>query len=122
MEQPIEFKHLGNPPGKDLRGEYASKWVFPGNVQMPKHLYPYSTQARKGMQNPQGKGWQTQKPRTLPSSARQIYGKFSAKNIPHLILQRYWSRETRQQNICQNMGETYMLKGTCACIIFCKNS
>ena len=32
--------------------------------------------------------------------------KSSCENIPHLILQRYWSRETRQRKIFQNMGET----------------
>ena len=33
--------------------------VFPGNVQRPTTLDPYSTQARKGVKNLQGKGWQT---------------------------------------------------------------
>ena len=34
--------------------------VFPGNVQRPTSLDPYATQARKGIQNLQGNGWQTQ--------------------------------------------------------------
>ena len=36
--------------------------VFPGNVQRPTSLDPYSTQARKVMQNLQRKRWQTQNP------------------------------------------------------------
>ena len=46
----------------------------------------------------------------------------SCKNIQHLISQKYWSQETKQRNICQNMGETYMARGTCACITFWKNA
>ena len=34
--------------------------VFTDNVQIPTSLDPYSTQARKGIQNLQGKGRQTQ--------------------------------------------------------------
>ena len=62
MEQPREYKHLGNPPGQELGGEYASNWGFSGNVQRSASLDHYSKQARKGMQNPQGKVWQTQNP------------------------------------------------------------
>ena len=28
MEQPREYKQLGNPPGQELGGEYASNWFF----------------------------------------------------------------------------------------------
>ena len=48
--------------------------------------------------------------------------KSSYKNIQHLISQKYWSQETRQQKIFQNMGETYTVRGTCACITFWKNA
>ena len=47
----------GNNHGNIKGGEYASKWGFSGNVQIPTSLYPYSKQARKGKQHPQGKGW-----------------------------------------------------------------
>ena len=33
---------------------------LPRNVQRPTNLDPYSTQARKGMQNSKGEGWQAQ--------------------------------------------------------------
>ena len=46
----------------------------------------------------------------------------SCKNIQHLISKKYWSQETRQQNIFQNMGENYMVRGTCACITFWQNA
>ena len=36
--------------------------VFPSIVQKPTSLDPYSTQARNGMQNSQGKGWQAKNP------------------------------------------------------------
>ena len=52
MEQPREWQDSGV--------KYASKWVFPGTVQRPKGLDPYSKQARKEIQNTQGKGWQVQ--------------------------------------------------------------
>ena len=64
MEQPRECKHLGNPPGQDSGGGggMQENGGFPGNVQRPKRLDPYSTQAIKGMQNLQEGGWQTQNP------------------------------------------------------------
>ena len=37
------------------------------------------------------------------------------KNMPHLILQNCWLRETRQCGICQNFGATFKGKETCAC-------
>ena len=37
-------------------GGMQATGVFPGNVQRPTGLYPYSAQARKGIQNLQGKG------------------------------------------------------------------
>ena len=61
------------------------------------------------------------KSRTPPSSDRQIYGKVPAKIFNTLFRKKYWSQETIQQNIFQIMGETYMVKGTCACIKFWKN-
>ena len=80
MEQPREYKHLGNPPGQDSGGGYASKWGFPGNVQRPTSLDPYSTQARKGIKNLQEKVWQTQK----PEHCHPVLVKFMAK-----FLQKY---------------------------------
>ena len=35
---------------------------FPGSVQRPTGLDPYPTQAKKGIKNPQGKGWQAKNP------------------------------------------------------------
>ena len=80
MEQPREYKHLGNPPGKESGGEYVSNWGFSGNVQRPSSLDPYSTQSRKGIQNLQGKGWQTQNTEYL----HPVLVKFMAK-----ILRKY---------------------------------
>ena len=60
MEQPREFKHLGNPPWKDSGGKYARKWDFSVTFQKPMSLDPYSTQAREGIKNPQGKGRKAQ--------------------------------------------------------------
>ena len=62
MEQTREYKHLGNPPGKESGGGYASNWGFSDNVQRPTILDPYSTQARKVIRNLQGKEWQTKNP------------------------------------------------------------
>ena len=47
---------------------------------------------------------------------------FYVLRLPSLILQNYWSRETRQWDIYQNMVETYTVIGTCACNTFWKNS
>ena len=60
--------------------------VFPGAVQIPTGLDPYSTQSRKGIkyQNPQGKVWQAPK----PEHRHPVLIKFMAK-LPHLILQEY---------------------------------
>ena len=53
---------------------------FSDNVQMPTSLDPYSTQARKGVQNTQGKGWQTKN----PEHRHPVLVKFIAK-----FLQKY---------------------------------
>ena len=95
--------------------------VFPGNVQRPKSLDPYSTQARKGIKNLQGKGWHIQNPEHQHPVLVKFMAKF-LKNIQHFISQKYWSQETRQRKICQHMGETYMVRGTCAYITFWKNA
>ena len=49
--------HQGKSQGVDMQATGG----FPGNVQKPTSLDPYSTQSRKGMQHLQGKGWQTKK-------------------------------------------------------------
>ena len=54
--------------------------VFPGNSQRHTSLDPYSTQARRGIQNLQEKGWQTQN----PEHRHQALVKFMAK-----LLQKY---------------------------------
>ena len=54
--------------------------VYSGNVQRPTSLDPYSTQARKGIQNLQGKVWQTQN----PEHRHPVLVKFMAK-----FLQKY---------------------------------
>ena len=53
--------------------------VFPGNIQRPTSLDPYSTQARKGIQHLQREGLADTKFITPPSSACQIYDKVPAK-------------------------------------------
>ena len=50
--------HHGKIQGVNMH----SNGVFPGTVQIPTGLDLYSTQARKGIQIPQGKGWQTHNP------------------------------------------------------------
>ena len=52
----------GTHQGKSQGGNMQATGVFPDNVQRPTYLEPYSTQSRKGIQNLQGKGWQTQNP------------------------------------------------------------
>ena len=54
--------------------------VYSDNVQRPKSLDPYSTHARKEIQNLQGKGWQTQN----PEHCHPVLVKFMAK-----FLQKY---------------------------------
>ena len=46
--------------GKIQGGNMQANGFFLGTVQRPTGLDPYSTQAIKGIQNPQGKGWQAQ--------------------------------------------------------------
>ena len=53
--------------------------VYSGNVQMPTSLDPYETQARKGIYNLQGKGWQTQNPEHLHPVLVKFMEKFLQK-------------------------------------------
>ena len=122
MEQPREYKHLGNPLGKESGGEYSSNWGFSRQRTKAYKFRPLFNTSKKGNKNLQGKGRKTQKYRTPPSSDRQIYGKFPAKIFNTLFRKSTGSQETRQQMICQNMRETYMVRETCACITFWKNA
>ena len=74
--------------GKIQGGNIQATGVFPGNVQRPKSLDPYSTQTRKAIKILQGKGRKTQKYRTPSSSDHQIYGKFPAKIFNTLFRKR----------------------------------
>ena len=56
--------------------------VFSGNVQRPTSLYPYSTRARKGMQNSPGKGCQTQNPEHRHPVLVKFMAKFLQKYSP----------------------------------------
>ena len=53
---------------------------FSGYIQRPTSLYPYLTQARKGIPNLQGKGWQKKN----PEHRHPVLVKFMAK-----FLQKY---------------------------------
>ena len=79
MEQPIECKHLGNPPWQDSGVGYASKCFLSGNSQRTTILDPYSTQARKGIKNSQGKGWQTKNPEHRHTFLVKFMAKFLHK-------------------------------------------
>ena len=100
-----------NHQGKSQGGNMQATGVFTGNAQRPTRLDAYSTQARKVMQNLQGKGWQTQNTEHRHPVLVKVMEKF-LQNIQHLISQKYQSQETRQRKIFQNMGKTYMVRGT----------
>ena len=75
----------GTHQGKSQGGGMQATGVFPGNVQRPTSLDPYSTQARKGIHNLRGENMAGTKYRTPPSSASQIYGKVPAKIFHNLF-------------------------------------
>ena len=93
----------GTHQGKIQGGGMQANGVYSGNVQRPTSLEPYATQEIKGIQNLQGKGWQTQNCEHHHPVLVKFMAKF-LKNIQHLIYQKYWSQETKQRNICQNVG------------------
>ena len=79
MEQPREYKHLGNLPGKESGGEYASNWGF--SRQCPK-AYKFRNlfnTGKKGNTIFTREGTTDTKSRTRTSSSCQIYGKVPAK-------------------------------------------
>ena len=51
---------LATQHGKIQGGDMQANGFFSGTVQRPTSLYPYSTQSRKVIQNPQGKRWKAQ--------------------------------------------------------------
>ena len=57
------------------------------------------------------------KPRTPPFSACKIYGNVSAK-IFHTLFRKGIGRRKKDNEIFQNMGEDYTVRGKCACITF----
>ena len=58
---------------------------------------------------------------TPPSSSRQIYGKIPAKILHTLFCKGTGRRKQDNKIFSKNMGETYTVRGTCACITFWKN-
>ena len=65
----------GTHHGKIQGGGMQANRIFPGTVQRPTILDPYSTQARKGIQNLQGKWCQAQN----PEHRHPVLVKFMAK-------------------------------------------
>ena len=73
--------HQGNIQGGDMQ----ANGVYSGNIQRPKNLYPYATHARKGIQNLQGKGCQTQNPEHCHPVLVKFMSKFLQKySTPYL--------------------------------------
>ena len=74
---------------------------FPGNVQRPTTLDPYLTQERKGIQNLQGKGRQTQN----IEHRHPVLVKFMAK-----FLQKYSAPYLAKLLVTVNKTTKYLLK------------
>ena len=115
MEKPRGFKHLGNPPRQDSGGGYAIKWGFPGTVQRPTILDLYSTQARNGIQNPHGKGWQAQNPEHRHPVLIKFMSRFLQKYVtPYFAklliagkktvryLPKYWGNLHGKRDMCMH--------------------
>ena len=80
MKPPIEYKHLGNPPGQESGGRgYASKWGLFRQRQKAYKFIPLCNTGKKGHIKFTSEGMADTKSRTPPFSARQIYGKVLAK-------------------------------------------
>ena len=77
MEQPREYKHLGNPPGQDSRVRYAS-FFFRQRPNAYKFRPLFNT-SKKGSTKYTREGMADKKSRTPPSSARKIYGEVPEK-------------------------------------------
>ena len=75
--------------------------VFPGNAQRHTSLDPYSTQARRGIQNLQEKGWKTQN----PEHRHQALVKFMAK-----FLQKYPTPYFAKVLVAENKTTKYFPK------------
>ena len=80
MEPPREYKHLGNLPGQESGGEYESKWGLFRQRPKAYKFIPLIDTGKKGIQNLQGNGWQTQN----PEQRHPVLVKFMAK-----FLQKY---------------------------------
>ena len=79
MEQPREYKHLENPPGKDSGGGYASKLDFSRQRPKANKFRLLFNTSKTGDSKFTREEMADTKPRTLPSSALPIYGKVPAK-------------------------------------------
>ena len=79
MEQPREYKHLGNPPGQESSIEYASNWGFPRKHPKAYNFRPLFNTSKKGNTKFTSEGMADKKYITPPSSAHQISVKVPAK-------------------------------------------
>ena len=67
----------GTHHGKIQGVNMQANGFFIGTIQRPTSLDPYSTQARKGIKNSQGKGWRAQN----PEYRHPVLVKFMAKPL-----------------------------------------
>ena len=95
MEPPREYKHLGNPPGKESGGGYARKWGLFRQSPKAYKFRPLFNTGNKCNTRFTGEEIADTKSRTPSSSARQIYGKFTAKGFNTLFRK---STGRRKQN------------------------
>ena len=91
----------GTHQGKIQGGNMQATGVFPGNFQRPTSLDPYVTQARKGIQNLQGKVWGTQN----PEHRHPVLVKFMAK-----FLQKYSTPYFSKVLVAGNKTTKYLPK------------
>ena len=109
--------HQGNIRGGDMQ----TNGVYSGNIRRPTILYPYSTQAIKGIQNLQGKVRQTQNLEhrypVLVNCLAEFLQKYSTPYFAKVLVAR-----NKGTKYLPTYGETYMARGKCACITFWKNA
>ena len=92
-------------------GGMQTNRVYSGNVQRPKSLNPYATDATKRKTTFTGERMSETKSRTLPSSACQIYGKVPAKIFNTSFRKSTSCRKQNNKIFAKILGKLTWLEG-----------
>ena len=115
------MNNWGTHQGKSQGGGMQETQVFKENVQRPTDLDLYSTQARNGIQNLQGKEWQTQNPEHFHPVLVKFMTKFLQKYSTPYFAKELVAGDKTTKDLAKYEGNLHGKRDMCMHHIFEKS-